>query len=91
MQVGHYVIPPVQASDGSDALAFARVSDPKCAAIWQDKVSDPLAGLLLHYAYARVQLAKPQYRWDALSRRGSIACRTGIVHQARVNLLLLLD
>jgi hypothetical protein len=41
---------------------------------------DDLAQHLLYYAYHRAQLSKPEYMWDAFSRRATVACRHGIVH-----------
>ena len=64
-----------------DAVEFAKTKSAKTAALWTGIIaSDPLANLLLHYAYQRALLSKPEYVWDALSRRGAIACRTGVVH-----------
>jgi hypothetical protein len=95
MIVGHTVIPPIpsgQTPDISDVMAFALANNPKCEAIWQSRVSgDNEAALLLHYAYARAMLANQAYRWDTCSRRGSIACRGGIVHDATVDFTSLLD
>ena len=93
MAVGHNVVPVVSGTpDVSDALAFAFAHDQKCATIWQtNQAGDPLAQLLLHYGYARAMMAKPQYQWDACSRRGTIACRGGIVHQARIDLTSKID
>ena len=42
--------------------------------------NDPLAAALLHYAFERASKARTPYIWDALSRRGTIACRRGGVH-----------
>jgi hypothetical protein len=53
----------------------------KTAQDWQDiSSSDPLAAILLHYAYERAQYSQAIYQWDTLSRRGTIACRKGYVH-----------
>jgi hypothetical protein len=52
---------------------------------------DALAQLLLHYAYQRSILSKPEYIWDALSRRGAIACRVGIVHGMHLDFTSQLD
>jgi hypothetical protein len=95
MSVGHQTVPPIpsgQTVDPSDALAFASASDPKCAAIWQaNATGDNEAGLLLHYAYQRSLLANPQFQWDTLSRRGTIACRGGVVHEATLDFTTILD
>jgi hypothetical protein len=53
--------------------------------------SDQLAQLLLHYAYARSMFANPQFQWDTLSRRGTIACRGGVVHEATLDFTSILD
>ena len=75
-----------------NALDYAQQHDLKCAGMWELAVqNDPLATQLLYYAYSRSLLSNPQYVWDTFSRRGSIACRTGIVHGATVNFSQLLD
>jgi hypothetical protein len=96
MTVGKQTVPPIPAGtlsvDVSDAMSFAQASDPNCAALWQPVVdNDSEAALLLHYGYARAMLANPQYQWDTLSRRGTIACRTGIVHEAKLDFTAILD
>jgi hypothetical protein len=79
-------------ADCQPALVMANQNNPKCEAIWEIVLpNDSLAQLLLYYAYERSILASPPYVWDALSRRGSIACLGGIVHGATVNLKNLLD
>jgi hypothetical protein len=78
--------------DVSGILNFAQSKDLKCAGIWEIATQDdPKARLLLHYAYERSKLSNPQYVWDACSRRGSIACRGGIVHETTINFTNLLD
>jgi hypothetical protein len=93
MAVGHNVVPPITIpTDVATILAFANVHDPKCAALWQaSQANDPLAQLLLHYGYARTMLANPAYWWDTLSRRGTIACRVGIVHETSIDLTSKID
>jgi hypothetical protein len=95
MTVGQHTVPPVPVGtlpDVSDALALAAVKNPKCHDIWQTNLAgDDLAALLLHYAYARASLANPLYIWDACDRRGSIACRGGVVHAATVDFTQILD
>lgn len=95
MTVGHYTVPPIpagQVPDVSDALAFAQVNNSACHDLWANVVdSDNEAALLLHYGYARAMLANPIYAWDACSRRGTIACRTGIVHAAHIDFTTILD
>lgn len=87
---GH--VDPTTSPDYALALAFAKTQNPKCAALWQAAVdTDPLTELLIHYAYQRSLLSSAQYVWDAFSRRGSIACRQGIVHGAVVNFSSVLD
>jgi hypothetical protein len=96
MSVHGHTVPPIPAGttpDTSDVLAFAEANDPKCADIWEDVITggDNEAALLTHYAYARAQLANPQFQWDACVRRGTIACRQGIVHQAHLDFTTVLD
>lgn len=65
------------------AIDFAaQAGKGKTAYAWQDVVDsgDTLAAVLLHYAFARASMSRPQYVWDTLSRRGTIACRVGSVH-----------
>ena len=67
-------------------------TSPNTYAIWQAATSgDRMARLLLYYGHARAMLGNPTYLWDALSRRGSIACRGGVVHATKVDFTLLLD
>jgi len=95
MTVGQHTVPPVPAGtvpDVSDALAEAAANNQRCHDIWQANLAgDDLAALLLHYAYARASLANPLYVWDACDRRGSIACRGGVVHAATVDFTQIVD
>jgi len=93
MSVGKHTVPVITGTpDVNDALAFANANDPKCGALWQGVVGgDEEAALLLHYAYARAMLANPAYQWDAVSRRGTIACRQGFVHAAKIDFTSVLD
>jgi hypothetical protein len=95
MTVGHHTVPPVPSGQVPaiiDVLAFAQVNDPKCYAIWQaNSLNDDLARLLLSYAYQRAMLANPQFQWDTCSRRGTIACRGGIVHEGKIDFTSILD
>jgi hypothetical protein len=85
-------IPSGQSVDVSDVLAFAHTQSLKCAGIWEVAVqNDPKARLLLHYAYERSKLSNPKYIWDACSRRGTVACRSGFVHDTTISLTNLLD
>jgi hypothetical protein len=85
-------LPTGQIPDVADALAYAAASHQAVASLWAAATaSDDLAKLLLYYAYRRSLLSSQQYIWDALSRRGSIACRTGMVHGAAVNFTSLLE
>jgi hypothetical protein len=85
-------IPSVTSSDYQPALDMAHEKSLKCAGIWEVSLQDDaLAQLLLYYAYKRSMLSNPQYVWDALSRRGSIACLGGVVHDATVNFSSILD
>jgi hypothetical protein len=95
MTVGHQTVPAIpagQTPDVSDAINYATTQNPNCASMWQDVVqNDNEAALLLHYAYARAALANPTFMWDACSRRGTIACRQGIVHEAKLDFTTILD
>src|SRR5262249_55496193 len=95
MSVNGHTVPPIpkgQTVDVSDVLAFAGANSSTCAALWQSAIAgDDEAALLLHYAYARAMLANPAYRWDACARRGTIACRQGIVHGAHLDFTTVLD
>ena len=96
MTVGKHTVPPIPADqltiDVDDALAFAQANDPACHDLWAAVTTDDFeAALLLHYAYARALLANPQFAWDACARRGTIACRVGIVHKAHIDFTSILD
>jgi hypothetical protein len=85
-------LPAGQTPDVSDVLTYTAANHQTVASLWTGaSAADDLAKLLLYYAYRRSLLSNAQYVWDALSRRGSIACRTGIVHGATVNFTGLLD
>lgn len=76
-----------------EAIDFAAKSGKaKTGVAWQKVIEggDQLAAVLLHYAYERAILSRPQYQWDTLSRRGAIACRGGAVHGKWVDLTQLL-
>lgn len=78
--------------DCSAALALAQQKSPKTEGMWELVIkTDPLAALLLYYAHARALLSRPEYIWDGLSRRGTIACRSGVVHSTSIHLTDLLD
>lgn len=67
----------------AQAIQFAYQKSAKAAKHWEKTCeSDSHAQLLLHYAFQRALLSRPEYVWDALSRRGAIACRGGVVHGA---------
>lgn len=95
MTVGQHTVPPVPVGtlpSVTDALAFAQANNATCASIWTANSSgDNLAQLLLHYAYARSMFANAQFQWDTCARRGSIACRGGVVHQAKLDFTQILD
>lgn len=86
-QNGHVdPIASVADADYSSAISFARVNSTAVSNAWAETVEqDDLAKVLLHYAYYRAMLSRPQYRWDTLSRRGAIACRYGIVHNQEMD------
>jgi hypothetical protein len=68
------------------AIIAAQPYSQKTADLWTAAIqAEPLANLLLHYAYKRALLSRPEYVWDALSRRGAIACRGGLVHGKMFN------
>lgn len=95
MQNARGSVQPLQAGevpDVTEILDFAQQKDLKTAGMWEIATqNDPLASRLLYYAYHRSLLSNPVYVWDALSRRGSIACRSGVVHETSVNFTQLLD
>lgn len=75
-----------------EALAFTRIKHPNVADMWTPVTdNDDLSKLLLYYAYRRSLLSNPLYVWDALSRRGAIGCRLGVVHGTQVNFVGKLD
>jgi hypothetical protein len=85
-------VEPTTTPDWQAAITFAYQKSAKTAEVWNGIVgNDPLAQLLLHYAYQRALLSNELYVWDACSRRGTIACRDGYVHGARVDLTATLD
>lgn len=85
-------LPSGASPDVGEALAFIRIKHPNIADMWQPITdSDPLARLLLYYAYKRSLLSNPLYIWDALSRRGAIGCRKGVVHNTLADFSTKLD
>lgn len=88
---GH-VDPFAGTPDVSSVLVYTNQNHAAVSAMWnQATTGDDLAKLLLYYAFMRSNLSDPQYVWDALSRRGSIACRVGIVHGAKIDFTSVLD
>ena len=84
---GTWVTPEVIGTEAAAGSAVRAIQMAKAAgrtkvvAAWEEAIGrDPLAKILLHYAYERAILARTEYQWDALSRRGTIACRQGQVH-----------
>jgi hypothetical protein len=53
---------------------------------WANSTDEPISRWLLHYAYERAQLSLPQWRWNALARRGTIATRWGYVNSTKIDL-----
>lgn len=54
---------------------------------WRNAVdTEDIAKYLLHYAYERAQLSLPQWRWNTLARRGTIATRWGYVNGTKIDL-----
>lgn len=87
---GH--VNPTNSPETTSAIAFANTQNSAVARMWDVASSDDaLAQLLLHYAYQRSILSKAEYIWDALSRRGAIACRVGIVHGMHLDFTSQLD
>lgn len=80
--VPEVVIDPAQATSAQTAVALAEIQGhAKTAKAWQATMEqDPMAKILMHYAYQRAKLARKDYVWDALARRATIACRVGYVH-----------
>lgn len=86
-EAGTWVTPnvidtPEQAGSALRAIQMAKgMGKEAVVKVWTDAIqTDPLAKILLHYAYERAILARREYQWDALSRRGTIACGQGQVH-----------
>jgi len=74
------------------ALYYAATENLACTERWRSVVgTDLLAQKLLYYAYERAKLGNPEYMWDALARRGTIATRVGIVHETPIDLTGVLD
>lgn len=76
------IIQDPASATGNRAAAYAtQMKRTKTGAAWAKAAQvDPLANVLLHYALERASVARPEYVWDALSRRGTIAARQGQVH-----------
>ena len=73
------------------AIQMAQLKSLKTAQYWtQVCQSDAQAQTLLHYAYQRALLSRPEYVWDGLSRRGAIGCRGGVVHGSFIDFTALL-
>jgi len=92
-QQGSMLSIPVSATPSpAAALAYAQTQDPVCAEQWAEVVkSDPLAATLLYYGYERARLARSQYVWGCMSRRGCIATRVGICQKRKIDFTALLD
>ncbi len=88
-------IEPLAEADQSqlfEALDFASLHAPHTTEKWRSTANtDSLAALLLCYGYARAKKARPEYMWDAFSRRGTIACRYGWVHGQEFDFTTKLD
>lgn len=73
----------ISQSSYRQGIEFAQQKSPMAAKHWTSVCEqDAQAQLLLHYAYQRALLSRPEYIWDSMSRRGAIACRGGVVHGA---------
>ena len=74
---------PMDLADPQDALDYAQGHSMFYQILQENLAQDPtpmLGKQLLMYAYERARLSRPEYIWDAFSRRATIACRGGIVH-----------
>jgi hypothetical protein len=80
--------------DSSQALSYAQAHPNMynllLSALQENTESAPLASQLLYYAYERAKLSKPEFVWDAFSRRATIAARKGVVHGSVLDLTELL-
>lgn len=91
-QQGSIHVPVVETASPKEALAFTECHDATCYREWSEITAvDPLAARLLYYAYERARLARSEFVWDSLVRRGTIASRKGRVHGAMIDLTTLLD
>jgi len=76
----------------TQAVALALQKHPQTGRAWNAAISnDPLARILLHYAYQRALLSTTEWQWNALVRRGTIACRVGWVNGAWFDLSSQID
>lgn len=81
-----------------DATSFTKAIDEALAQgkswtadKWRNSVdTEDIAKYLLHYAYERAQLSLPQWRWNTLARRGTIATRWGYVNGTKIDLTKML-
>jgi hypothetical protein len=74
-------LPDPGMSTYQQAIQFALQHSPKSGQYWSQVCEkDEQARLLLHYAYQRALLSRPEFVWAAFSRRGTIACRGGVVN-----------
>jgi hypothetical protein len=92
-QQGSMASVPVASDPNPDqALAFTLSQSANCYSLWKAVTAvDPLAAKLVYYAYARASQARAEYVWDSFSRRATIACRVGYVHESRLDLTQHLD
>jgi hypothetical protein len=77
-----------QASSYTNAISEAQTQNKQWVATqWQTVTDqDELAKWLLHYAFERAQLSLPQWQWNTLARRGTIATRYGFVNGTKIDL-----
>jgi hypothetical protein len=91
-QQGSIRVPVVEQVSAAEALSMTECQDATCYADWSAiTAADPIATRLLYYAYERAKAGNPQYVWDTLSRRGTIACLKGRVHGALIDLTHLIS
>ena len=76
----------------TEAMALAAQHSSNCHEQWESVLqNDTLAGRLMFYALERAKEGNPTYLWDTFSRRATIGCRVGVVHETNIDLTHLLD
>lgn len=76
----------------AEALSLAAQHSARCHEQWESVLqNDTLAAKLVFYALERAKEGNPTYLWDTFSRRATIGCRVGVVHETNIDLTHLLD